>query len=125
MGQVKHLSDDISRLQCLIDIRLQHIEDAQRDIAFFQEQMNQMELDAEVQDWRLQLSDTTLEHQLIRSRVSKLYATANLNDTLPRLQVRASTIENGMAFWHQVCSFSLGLLLVAVIGGLLISPALD
>jgi hypothetical protein len=43
-----HLSESIQRLQCLVDIEVQSVEDHQRDIGFFTAQLDQLNHDVQV-----------------------------------------------------------------------------
>ncbi|CAO3636299.1 unnamed protein product [Cunninghamella echinulata] len=117
---LNQLSNDIQRLQCLIDIEIQSIEEHQRDILFYTNQLEQLDQDIdyylhhkikpitmisekniiprleEIQDWyHPLLSQLQLDHHLILSRFESYMRSILSKNTLHSLQVKTEmTLKN-------------------------------
>ncbi|SAM01517.1 hypothetical protein [Absidia glauca] len=59
-----HLSESIQRLQCLVDIEVQSVEDHQRDIGFFTAQLDQLNHDVQYMNKKVAGLSTNIETDL-------------------------------------------------------------
>ncbi|KAI8065594.1 hypothetical protein BC940DRAFT_320449 [Gongronella butleri] len=123
---INQVVNEIHRLQCMIDIEKQLIDDAQRDMVFYSQLLAQLDNDVEilfknkvwrpwiemeslllplavdVQDWQQPLTRQLDVHETIVTRFTNFVYEINITDVLPRLATKATMMQQDLVYWNRL-----------------------